>query len=87
MVFELADDNGFELGGGVPFDAAPGVEADAAAAPALVVGMPFVRRPRLASALDKLALTDSLLKLRRPLKLFGTFIGRPSITLDLRSIK
>ena len=81
MVFELADDNGFELGGGVPFDAAPGVEADAA--PALVVGMPFVRRPRLASALDKLALTDSLLKLRRPLKLFGTFIGRPSITLDL----
>ena len=81
MVFELADDNGFEFGGGVPFDAAPGVEADAA--PALVVGMPFVRRPRLASALDKLALTDSLLKLRRPLKLFGTFIGRPSITLDL----
>ena len=81
MVFELADDNGFEFGGGVPFDAAPGVEADAA--PALVVGMPFVRRPRLASALDKLALTDSLLKLRRPLKLFGTFIGRPSIILDL----
>ena len=82
MVFELADDNGFEFGGGVPFDAAPGVEADAAA-PAFVVGIPFVRRPRLASALDKLALTDSLLKLRRPLKLFGTFIGRPSITLDL----
>ena len=82
MVFELADDNGFELGGGVPFDAAPAVEADGAA-PALVVGIPFVRRPRLASALDKLALTDSLLKLRRPLKLFGTFIGRPSITLDL----
>ena len=82
MVFELADDNGLELGGGVPFDAAPGVEA-AAAAPAFVVGMPFVRRPRLASALDKLALTDSLLKLRRPLKLFGTFIGRPSIILDL----
>ena len=60
----------------------PGVEA-AAAAPVFVVGMPFVRRPRLASALDKLALTDSLLKLRRPLKLFGTFIGRPSIILDL----
>ena len=78
MVFELADDNGFELGGGVPFDAAPGVEAAA-----FVVGIPFVRRPRLASALDKLALTDSLLKLKRPLKLFGTLIGRPSIILDL----
>ena len=81
MVFELADDNGFELGGGVPFDAAPGFGA--AAVPTFVVGIPFVRRPRLASALDKLALTDSLLKLRRPLKLFGTFIGRPSIILDL----
>ena len=81
MVFELADDNGLELGGGVPFDAAPGVKV--AAAPAFVVGIPFVRRPRLASALDKLALTDSLLKLRRPLKLFGTFIGRPSMILDL----
>ena len=56
MVFEFVDDNGLGFGGGVPFVDAPGVEA--AAAPALVVGTPLVRRPRLASALDKLALTD-----------------------------
>jgi hypothetical protein len=37
-------------------------------------------KPRLASARDKLALTDSRLKLNSPLKLLGTFKpGKPSI--------
>ena len=49
-------------------------------APAAAVFLRLPVKPRLASARDKLALTDSRLKLISPLKLLGTLKpGKPSI--------
>ena len=53
---------------------------DAAAAVEVGTFLRLLVKPRLASARDKLALTDSRLKLNKPLKLLGTFKpGKPSI--------
>ena len=53
---------------------------DAAAAVEVGTFLRLLVKPRLASARDKLALTDSRLKLNNPLKLLGTFKpGKPSI--------
>ena len=81
-VIVAADDGVIELlvVVGVGLALADAEVLDAAAAVEVGTFLRLLVKPRLASARDKLALTDSRLKLNKPLKLLGTFKpGKPSI--------
>ena len=81
-VIVAADDGVIELlvVVGVGLALADAEVLDGAAAVEVGTFLRLLVKPRLASARDKLALTDSRLKLNKPLKLLGTFKpGKPSI--------